>query len=253
MDKATARSYDRAASLTLIFIMAAHALLAQEPARMNTIKVDVTSHFLYRKAFVFSYERITQPHQSFCLTAGYQQFPKIISLGQGIRTIRETKRTGFKAGGEYRFYLRRENKYAAPRGIYLGPYVSYLYFNNDRDVEITSDDGVISQTLHSSKISVLNIGFQLGYQFVINNRWTIDLVFIGPSVSYYRVNFSLEGISADEEMEFNNRIARRFIEHFPLLKDLIQDGSVEFDGRTDSWSFGYRYQVLLGYHFGRKK
>ncbi|MBT1699774.1 DUF3575 domain-containing protein [Fulvivirgaceae bacterium PWU4] len=253
---ATARWY-RLAVLTLAFTTVVNFLMAQEsqpPARANTMKVDITSHLLYRKAFVLSYERVTKPQQSFCFTAGYQQFPKITSLGQGIRTVGDVKQTGFKAGAEYRFYLATENKHPAPHGVYLGPFASYLYFSNDRNVEITSADG--SQTrnaLQSSVISVVNIGFQLGYQFVINNRWTIDLVFVGPSVTHYDVSLNLEGVTASEEWEYNNRILKRLIDRFPLLSDLIQDKSVEHDGTSDSWSFGYRYQLLIGYHFGRKK
>ena len=33
----------------------------------------------------------------------------------------------------------------------------------------------------------------------------------------------------------------------------IKDKEVDTSGKVNSWSFGYRYQVLIGYRFGHKK
>lgn len=244
--------------LLLILLAINVGMLAQETEvreqRLNTVKVDVTSYFLYRRSFVFSYERIIKPHQSFAITLGYQEFPKIVSFGSGIHGEREDRREGYKVGGEYRFYLKKENKFLAPRGLYLGGYMSYLFFNNERGLTIEDDDGTIGDAYLKTKLSVLNVGIQLGYQFVFNDRWTIDLVFIGPSISRYTLNMKLDGnFTPDEGNDYQNEIVEKLLDKFPLLHELVQDQTVDADGKTSSMAYGWRYQASIGYHFGRKK
>ena len=168
--------------LLYIFFMQGHGLFGQEMSgiRRNTIKLDLTSNVIFRNSYNFTYERVMRPDQTLCVTLGYQQFPKLTSIGNGIETTDDSKkRTGFKVGAEYRFYLKKENKFQAPHGVYIGPYVSYLNFHNERDLRITSDDGTSYDAFLKSNINVLNIGVQAGYQFVINDRSSIDLTFIG--------------------------------------------------------------------------
>lgn len=229
---------------------------AQDPMRQsqrkNTIKLDVTSRWLYRNALIVSYERVTKPNQSFSITAGYQEFPRASSLGLGIAVKDDRKRNGHKFGGEYRFYLKKENKFLAPRGVYIGPYFTYHGFKNERTLEV-DNNGTPEQAILDSKFTIFNVGFQLGYQFVINNRWTIDLVFVGPSISHYRYKLDLSGTYTFDKEDIQNEIILDLIDRFPVLDDLITDSEVIAKGRLDTWSYGYRYQLQVGYHFGRKK
>ena len=244
-------------TLLYIFFMQGHSLLGQEMSglRKNTIKLDLTSNVIFRNSYNFTYERVTKPNQSLCFTLGYQQFPKVLGLGSGIQATDDSKkRTGLKVGGEYRFYLKKENKYQAPHGVFIGPYISYLNFKNQRDLRITKDDGSVVDAFFESNINILNIGFQAGYQFVINDRFAIDLTFIGPSVSHYGADFTLEGdFDIDEEHEYQNEILQAMVDRFPLLDDLIKDKEVDASGKTGTWAYGYRYQVSFGYRFGHKK
>jgi hypothetical protein len=214
--------------------------------------LDITSQWLYRNAITFSYERVTKPNQSFGITVGYQQFPRVFNFGDNIDVEKEHDATGFKLGGEYRFYLAKENKYNAPRGVYLGPYLSYLSFRNGRIITV-DNDGTPEQADLETKLNVLNVGVQLGYQFVLNDRWTIDLVFIGPSVSNYRAKFTMEGNYTFDPEDIENEIVASLIDRFPGLEDLLEEKEVDSKGNVNSWAYGYRYQFLIGYHFGRKK
>jgi hypothetical protein len=220
--------------------------------RRNTIKLDITSNWLYRNAFVLSYERVTKPNQSFSITVGSQHFPSIGSFGENIDVDKERDATGYKFGGEYRFYLKKENKYSAPRGVYVGPYLTYLAFKNGRTITV-DNEGTPEQATLDTKLSVLNIGVQLGYQFVLNNRWTIDLIFVGPSVSNYYANLKLGGNYTFDPEDVQNEILADLIDRFPALGDLLTDKEIESNGKVNSWAYGYRYQFLIGYHFGRKK
>src|SRR5689334_5357065 len=75
--------------------------------RKNSIKIDLTSHFLYRNAFIVSYERVVRPNQTFVISGGYQEFPRVSSMGQDIGVKSDRERTGFKFGADYRFYLKK--------------------------------------------------------------------------------------------------------------------------------------------------
>lgn len=223
--------------------------------RRNTIKLDITSYWLYRDALVFSYERVVKnkPSQTWSVTAGIQQFPALLgTLSDTILIKRQNKSSGYKVGGEYRFYLKKENKYEAPHGVYLGPYTSFHHYVNGRAIEVTNNGTVQNGNLET-KLNILNIGVQLGYQFVINNRWTIDMVFIGPSISNYGLKAELDGNISVNPDDITNDVVRMLIDKYPGFEELINEGELASKGKINTWAYGYRYQLLVGYHFGRKK
>lgn len=246
--------------ICLVILFSSTAMLAQAQKgdttwRRNTIKVDLTSYWLYRNALMFSYERVVKnrPNQTWAITAGLQEFPGLGSvLSDSINIKKDYKASGFKFGGEYRFYLKKENKYRAPRGVYIGPYTTFHNYSNTRSVEV-DNNGTIEKADLSTDLNIFNIGVQLGYQFVLNNRWTIDLVFIGPSVSNYSFKANLDGnISVDPD-DITNEVIRGLIDKFPAFEELINEGDFASKGKVSTWAYGYRYQFQIGYHFGRKK
>jgi len=223
--------------------------------RKNLIKVDITSYWLYRNAVMFSYERVlnNRPNHTWAITAGLQEFPGLGTIGSdSIKIKRDFKASGFKLGGEYRFYLKKENKYRAPRGVYIGPYTTFHNYVNTRSIEVTNN-GKLENADLKTDLSILNIGVQLGYQFVINNRWAIDLVFIGPSVSNYSFRTQFDGDFTFDPDEISNDVVLALIDKFPAFEELINEGDFAAKGKINTWAFGYRYQFQVGYHFGRKK
>lgn len=243
-------------ALILAVVAASHFAFAQDPTegtqRRNVIKLDITSHWLYRNAFNVSYERVTLPNQSFVVTVGYQEFPRAGTLGSRIGVKADNDRNGYKYGGEYRFYLKKENKFAAPRGVYIGPYLAYNGFKNNRTI-VVDNNGVKEEATLDTKLGILNVGFQLGYQFIIKNRFTIDLVFVGPSISHYKYTAALGGNYTFDKEDITNEIILDLIDRFPALDDVISEGEATGKGKLDTWSYGYRYQLHVGYYFGRKR
>ncbi len=220
--------------------------------RRNTIKLDLTSNLIYRKSYNFSYERVLKPNQSLVLTAGYQEFPSLLNLGSNIQGDKKDDRSGYKFGAEYRFYLKKENKHSAPRGVYIGPYFTRIGFQSDRQV-VYSGAGEPESANLKTRMGITNIGAQLGYQFVFNDRWSLDLVLIGPSLSRYNFKTQLSG-----DFEFNgddvqNEILNALIEKFPALDEFLDGQELSSSGNLDTWALGYKYQVLVGYRFGKYK
>lgn len=245
-------------ALTFVFVLlSASFAFAQDPEpllsnRRNTIKVDLTSYWLFRQAVVFSYERVISNKHSYGFIMGFQRLPPQSVLGSRVGDVRETHATGFKIGGEYRFYLAKENRFAAPHGIYLGPYFTYNGFSNGRDVEV-DNNGVLEPAHVSSRFDILSFGIQLGYQFVFNDRWTLDLSFMGPSLTNYRAKFDFTGNYTFNPDDISSEILEELINRFPGLTDLLAGGTVVSQGKVDTWAYGYRYQIQVGYRFGRKK
>ncbi len=243
----------------IILILSNHNASAQNNkdslGRRNTIKYHVISTALYIDSYVLSYERIVKPNQSFAIMAGFLQFPLSANLGSIINVTSDDSKNGQMLGGEYRFYLKKENKYPAPHGVFIGPYANLYRFDNDRTLRITPPDGSPpTQGVLASNISVFNIGFQMGYQFVLNNRWTIDMVFIGPSLSQYRLKANLDGDFDPEEGDLiKKELLLGLLDRFPLLKELLDDKEIDLSGSTSRWAPGFRYQLNFGYRFGGGK
>lgn len=222
--------------------------------RLSTIKINLINSAIFSNSAAFSFERVTKAHQSWSAMLGVVKFPTLGDLGSSIQVKKDGNSSGFVLGGEYRFYLKKENKYLAPHGVFLGPYSNFFNFSNSRELSFTSSStGTITQASLTSDINVLNMGVQLGYQFVINDRWTIDMVFLGPSVSRYAMKLKLDGnYDLSEEDIYENEILAGLVDRFPIIEDLLIDQSVKLNGKVSKWAPGFRYQLNVGYRFGRK-
>jgi hypothetical protein len=220
--------------------------------RRNTIKIDFTGNMIYSNHYNLSFERVVKQNQSFVVTAGYLEFPRIVNFGENIEGRREENKGGYKIGGEYRFYLKKENKFAAPRGVYIGPYVTALGFKSDRGI-VYSGDEMPEEANLNSRLNILSIGAQLGYQFVFNDRWTLDLVLVGPSVSRYNFKTQLDGNFNFDPEDVQNEILQGLLNKFPLLEEFLSEKELDSSGTLDTWALGYKYQFLIGYRFGKYK
>lgn len=220
--------------------------------RPNNIKFNLSSNILYHPALLFSYERVVTPHQSFSAEAGFVQFPKIFGgVLPGFNFFDESKKGGFKIGGDYRFYLARENKHQPPHGLYIGPFIAYYHFFSDRNLSVTDTSiatGVLA--LHTT-FDFLQAGAQMGYQFsFLHDRMTLDFVLIGPALSYYSAVLNLDGdINPDEENETLQQLLDFMADNFPLFNDLTGDHTVKSNGRADVFGPGFRYAIYAGFRF----
>src|SRR5688572_33449072 len=75
-------------ALLVLFIINVETVTGQDvnQLRRNTIKLDLTSNLIFRNAFNLSYERVRRPDQTYAITLGYHEFPKLTSLGNAIQT-----------------------------------------------------------------------------------------------------------------------------------------------------------------------
>jgi hypothetical protein len=222
-----------------------------QPIHKNVIKFNPPPMLLWSaKNLTFSYERILSPRQSISVELGYLVFPKLLddTVPQLI-TITSRQKSGFNATMEYRFYITQLNTRPAPAGLYLGPYFTYYryQFQNGFDIK----NGAIDSTgMLKGNYWSFNLGVELGYQFVFWKRLTLDLVLVGPSVSYYGGKTDISG-TLDPALitDINEEIYQKLIERFPAVEKMSLNKSFEQTGKLDMVRWGLRYLVQVGFHF----
>ena len=110
-------------------------------------------------------------------------------------------------------------------------------------------NGTKEQANLNSEFNVFNVGFQLGYQFVLKERWTIDIAFAGPSISHYKYKMRFDGNPAFNQDDIKNDIILDLLDRYPFLKDVVNNKEATSSGDLDTWGAGYRYQLTVGYRF----
>jgi hypothetical protein len=199
------------------------SITPMQPYRKNVIKFNPTPMILWSsKNLTFSYERIINPRQSASL---------------------------INIAAEYRFYLTRLNRRPVPSGVYIAPYASFYgyKFKNDVNVLNTSID---SAGQVRGQFYIFNLGVELGYQFVLWKRVTLDFVLMGPSLSYYGGELDITGnINLEKIKETNEDLYNKLLEKYPMIGDYVVNKSFKQDGKLDLFSFGFRYLVQIGFHF----
>jgi hypothetical protein len=216
----------------------------------NTIKYNATSQIIYNNAFLLGYERVLKNNQSINISGGYIEFPVSLPLPESIRSSDQKSKSGYNVVVDWRFYLANENKYAAPRGIYLAPFISLHHFNTERNLTYVDTSGASNTVMMNASINFFTIGGQLGYQFIIKRRFVVDAVLFGPGVTNYYFKAKLNGnLSPIDQETLAGKIIDAMKEKFPVLKDLSSGQEVNSSGVETFWSVGFRYSVSIGYRF----
>lgn len=221
--------------------------------RKNVIRYNLTPNILGFNSAIFGYERVVSSHQSFSVNAGYLSFGKSGKNTNNDYNLTNTKtRGGFSVAVDYRFYLKRENKDPAPHGVYLAPYFVHYNLNPSNTIEYLDDNSNYVSAMIDSKIRINNFGLELGYQFNIKNRFTVDMILIGPSYAGYKVKMQFEGDSNIPEDEISDTLkALRdiLVEKYPWLKTLVDEGEIDVKSGRTHWGLGFRYVLQVGYRF----
>src|SRR5678816_1432317 len=112
--------------LTLFVVIKA---FGQEDDRKNTIYLNFTNRIIFNDAFIIGYERVLKPNRTFSVNFGTISLPRFTdkSNNDSVQLLGGSGNKGFHFSADYRFYLSKENKYEAPRGVYLGPYYAFNY------------------------------------------------------------------------------------------------------------------------------
>ena len=126
----------------------------------------------------FEYERMINAKNSLILDLGFPDKKSIMGKF-GIATNSDLKSAEIGSSlvrGAYRHYTGKQN---FPKGFYIEPYLKYQHFTGDARVEGVDDFGVTYAGTSEIKLHTLNMGCQLGIQFLIAKRVSLDFYFLG--------------------------------------------------------------------------
>jgi len=139
----------------------------------------------------------------------------------------------------------------APDGLYWGPYGSFHHTQFKNKIVLLNQDPALN-ALFGGKINIAAVGVELGYQFIIKERLSIDLIFMGPSFSMYNFNLTL-GAEGEGDFDPDDKYLQAIYDilkaNIPGFDKLVQDGEVTGSGASYSTGFGLRYMIQIGYRF----
>lgn len=187
---------------------------------------------------------------SLALQAGFLTSPNIANdtIGE-VLLFTDRSRNGINLSFDYRYYPFARNRRPAPDGLYIGGYISYygLSFNNKFDILNTTFD---QQGKLDANINIMNLGFELGYQFIFWKRFSLDLLLFGPSYTYFYGNSKITGQLDPEQVDdINEELADKLLERFPLLENVFSAEGLQVSGTKSDFNFFFRYSIQLGFHF----
>lgn len=228
----------------------------------NTIRWNLTPMALFGARNVnLGYERVITDKSTVSINVGYLEIPKLLTKSEDIEYVSgDRNRGGFSVFVDYNFYIANRNARKAPEGVYFGVF-SGLYnqtFSSKFkliDPNLPSDKQLLAEADLATTINNLNLGLQIGYQFVFYDRFTVDLILVGPAVAMYRGKIGGDiTVHADniEENDVYKKFVGLIVDKAPWLADAVDGDKISASGSTSSFSvFGgnFRYVLQVGYRF----
>jgi len=221
--------------------------------RRNIIRINPTPPVLVgMESVVLGYERVIKPHQSISINIGRLKFKNFVNLGLGQFGINTNRKSGgISIAIDYRRYFKKRNKGFAPDGLYWGPFLTYYRYGHE--LSLTYSDPInftTSEVILTTDLQVRHIGIELGYQFIIAKRLSIDLIIIGPSWGKYIADFEVSGsLKVNEQSDLYKALYDKITERIPGLETLIDNRKITKTGFFSTNTFGMRYLVQIGFLF----
>jgi len=261
MKKTKSKSFKSVLVLSIVFVLtsfngnaqASDSLAKPEREFKNTIRFNITNPLIFgNKSIIFGYERVLKNNQSFSINIGQTGFPSLdIINSEELKANTILSERGFHISGDYRFYLSKENKYKAPRGVYIGPYYGYNSFEKEHNWTLNSETSGFSGDVNSSLgLTINTVGIELGYRFVFWKRFSVDMILLGPGVGFYRWDLSLDtNLSPEDSALFFEKLNAALEAKFPGYEGTLGEGDFQKKGSSSTTGLGYRYMVQVGYRF----
>jgi hypothetical protein len=126
----------------------------------------------------FEYERMINNKNSIALQIGLPNQKSIMGK-YGIDANSDLKTAEFGTTTIRAAYRHYTGKKKLPKGFYIEPYLKYHHFKANASIEGVNDQQISYAGTSDVKLNSLNMGCQLGVQFLIVKRVTLDLYFLG--------------------------------------------------------------------------
>lgn len=237
----------------LIILGGIKSFAQNDSAFNNTIRFNITNPMIFgKKAIVLGYERQLKNNQSFSVNIGRASYPGLSFSGLDSLKLADAKGytdKGLNLSFDYRFYSKNLNRFAAPRGVYIGPYYSYNYFSRTNTWELTTNafQGDVQTDLI---LKIHSVGFELGYQYIFWDRLAVDLILMGPGVGYYSIRTKFDSnLNSDDEKLFFEALNEFLSENIPGYDRVFDGEDFKKTGTIKTLDLGFRYMVNVGFRF----
>lgn len=117
-------------------------------------------------------------------------------------------------------------------------------------MQFIDDPSVSGAFTTQGRLSIFAAGIELGYQFIIKERLSIDLIFVGPAISLYSTKMTLDAeVEVDQEDEYLQAVHNILSGTIPGFDELVNTGAVNNNGASLSLGPSMRYMIQIGYRF----
>lgn len=176
--------------------------------RKNVVKFIPVN--LSLNSLSFEFERMINPKNSLELGIGIpMNQPFVNKFSMDLSTEEQISNDELGILSLRAAYKHYTGKSMEPKGFYYSPYVKYqtISASADKVRTIEDDKGTFtSNENYDAKINTFGIGFQLGYQFLISKRVTLDLYFLGLEGGIANVNATVKTSGLDQINEIKSDI-----------------------------------------------
>jgi len=221
----------------------------------NTVRLNITNPLIFGdRSLVIGYERLLNDRKSFSINVGQSELPEFGLFNPDTdnpeaKLTKNSKGHGFNTTADFRFYLKAENKYAAPHGIYLAPYIAYATMGRKNTWALNTSN-FQGNVITDFNLNFLALGGELGYQFVLWKRVTLDFILIGPSIATYKLKANLDTtLDPDDESLLFQKISDALAEKFPGYTFVFDDAEFVKTGTSDLIGPSFRYVIHAGFRF----
>lgn len=134
-------------------------------------------------SFSFEIERMINSKNAFTLGFGIPTNRSIVGK-YGMDASSDVKKLNVGTMHIRAAYRHYTGKSMLPKGFYIEPYLKYQKINANAQLTFTKDIPNSTPITYTSdittpKLNTLNLGFQMGVQFLIAKRVSLDLYFLG--------------------------------------------------------------------------
>jgi len=166
--------------------------------RKNVVKFLPVN--LIFQSISFEYERMVNAKNSVILGVGLPNQKSIIGK-YGIEAGSELKTAELGTMHIRAAYRHYTGKSMLPRGFYIEPYLKYQKITGKATAAFTDDQNNAYDAGMDANLNTMNIGFQLGTQFLIAKRISLDFYFLGLEAGF--LNGSVTGEAPNETFAAN--------------------------------------------------
>lgn len=217
--------------------------------KKNIIRWNLTPMIINVTNLTLGYERIVKENQSFSVNAGLLLFPDFLNNDSlEISYVEHGNKIGFSMAVDYRFYLKKKNLNNAPEGVYIGPYITYYQYAFDSKMRIIDNEEIANDIGIDANFKMLSLGFELGYQFLFWDKLTLDMILVGPSLSFYHAKANFTG-ELGLDVEDGEYLKDALLDKYPWLNTFMDLGAINSSGAASTFGMGFRYVIQVGYHF----